>query len=82
MGAEDVLSIPDPQQRELAEQEVRNMYVEAKRMIREESGVREIEKLFRRIHKPRLASPVIDRIRYLRAHPREIEQNRERDDGV
>jgi len=74
MGTEDVLSIKDPQERAIAEQEFRHMYTEAKRMIREDSGVHQIEKLFRKIHKPRLTSPIIDRIRYLKAHPGELEK--------
>lgn len=72
MGAEDVLLIKDPKERVEAEQDVREMYKEAKRMIREDSGIFEIEKLFRSIYKPRITSRVIDRIRYLRAHPEEL----------
>ena len=36
MGAEDVLLIGDPKEREEAEQDIRDMYNEAKRMIRED----------------------------------------------
>lgn len=73
MGAEDVISIQDPKEREEVRQMIRDMYKEAKRMIKEDSGVHEIDKLFKRIHKPKLTSPVIDRIRYLKKHPDEIE---------
>ncbi len=82
MGAEDVLLIGDPKEREEAEQDIRDMYKEAKRMIREDSGIFEIEKLFRSIHKPRITSPVIDRIRYLRAHPEELNKAKGEDDSV
>lgn len=43
MGAEDVLSITDLVERERAQQRVVEMYSEAKRMIREDSGIFEIE---------------------------------------
>ena len=82
MGAEDALSIEDPKEREQAQREVLDMYKEAKRMIREDSGIFEIEKLFRSIHKPRLTSPVIDRIRYLRVHPEELTKAKSSNDGV
>ena len=82
MGAEDVLSIEDPQERAIAEQEVCQMYAEAKRMIREDSGVHKVEKLFRKIHKPRLTSPIIDRIRYLKTHPGELEKLKSKKEGV
>ncbi len=72
MGAEDIQSIKDPQEREERSQEIRDMYVNAKRMIREDSGITEIDKLFKKMTKPRLSSPIIERIRYLKAHQEEV----------
>ena len=82
MGAEDALSIEDPKEREQAQREVLDMYKEAKRMIREDSGIFEIEKLFRSIHKARLTSPVFDWIRYLWVHPEELTKAKSSNDGV
>jgi len=78
MGAEDVMSIEDTKEHDEVRQMIRDMYKEAKRMIREDSGIHEIDKLFKRIHKPKLTSPVIDRIRYLKKHPEEIEKSKTR----
>lgn len=72
MGAEDIQSLKDPQEQEERSQEIRDMYVNAKRMIREDSGIAEIDKLFKTMTKPRLSSPIIERMRYLKAHPEEI----------
>lgn len=69
MGAEDVCGIQDANEKERAKQDIRNMYKSARQMIREDSGVAEIEKLFQKITKPKLSGPVIERIRYLREHP-------------
>lgn len=77
MGAEDVLSIEDDRERAEAQRQILLMYKQARRMIREDAGVLRIEKLFRSIHNPRIASPVIDRIRYLRS----TSASRDRDDA-
>lgn len=69
MGAEDVLDIDDQREQELRRLCVRDNYVNTKRMIREESGIDKIDKLFKTIAKPRISSAIIDRIRYLKAHP-------------
>jgi hypothetical protein len=74
MGAEDVQDIQDADEREKQAQSIRNMYMDAKRMIREDSGITEIEKLFKSMTKPKLSSPIIQRIRYLREHPEEIQR--------
>lgn len=68
MGAEDVLTTQDPQEREERRNSVGEMYLEAKRMIREYSGISEIDKLFKKINKPKITGPVIKRIRYLKKH--------------
>lgn len=74
MGAEDIQEIQDPHERDKQAQNIRNMYMDAKRMIREDSGISEIEKLFKGMTKPKLSSPIIQRIRYLREHPEEIQR--------
>lgn len=43
------------------------MRLEAFRMINEESGVAEVNKLFKSINKPKLSGPLIERLRELRA---------------
>jgi hypothetical protein len=82
MGAEDVMSIGNPREREERKQIIRDMYNEAKRMIREDSGICEIDKLFKKLHKPELTGPVIDRIKDLKKHPEKIEAIRERAKNV
>ncbi|MDD2636649.1 MAG: hypothetical protein PHW82_14240 [Bacteroidales bacterium] len=77
MGAEDVLDLADPKEQEERRQDIRDMYVNAKRMIREDSGIAEIDKLFKTLTKPRLSSPIIERIRYLKAHPEEARKHQE-----
>lgn len=72
IGAEEIQQITDPKEREHRIQEIHNMYTNAKRMIRENSGIAEIEKLFKGITKATISSNIIDRIRYLRNHPNEI----------
>lgn len=69
MVAEDVMSIGDPREREERKQMIRDMYKGVKRMMREDSGICEIVKLFKKFHKPKLTIPVIDRIKYLKTHP-------------
>lgn len=80
MDAEGIPSINDPREREKRLQEMRDMYVNAKRMIREDSGIAEIDKLFKTVTKPRLSSPIIERIRYLKAHPEEVRKFHEEDE--
>ena len=68
MGAEDVQEINDPKDREETRKHIMDMYSNAMRMIREDSGVSEIGKHFKKITKPHLSSPVIDEVRYLKKH--------------
>ena len=72
MGAEDIMEMIDPAEREMGIKEVREMYVNAIRMIKEISGIAEIEKTFKVITKPKLTSPVIDRIRELRKEQKDL----------
>jgi len=80
MGAEDVFAIADPKEREERRKDIRDMYVNAKRMIREDSGIAEIDKLFKTMTKPRLSSPIIERIQYLKAHPEEVRKYHEEEE--
>lgn len=70
MGLEDVSDSKSQAGREFADhlfEQLRN----AKRMIRESSGVSQVDRLFRRVAKPKLRSPVIDyynRVRRMRDH--------------
>lgn len=77
MGAEDVFDIQDIDERNTMKQDIRNMYMNARRMIREDSGIAEIDKHFKKITRPTLSSPVIDHIQYLRKHPEEVQRFRE-----
>lgn len=79
MGAEDVQDVQDPSKRERQAQHIRNKYMDAKRMIREDSGIAKVEKLLRSITKPKLSSPIIQHIRYLREHPEEIQREIEKE---
>lgn len=67
MGAEDAFDIPDDAEREEVKRIIWDMDANAQRMIREDSGVAEINKLFKKLNRPSLTSPIIDRIREIRA---------------
>jgi len=71
MGAEDVLSAENKVEREAVRSAIRNMYIEARRMIRDDSGVAEVDRLLKRIARPRLSGEFID---YLRAERRKLRQ--------
>ncbi|MHC4394218.1 MAG: hypothetical protein ACYS1A_01055 [Planctomycetota bacterium] len=77
MGAEDVQGINDPKVREDTKKDIIDMYVNAMRMIREDSGIAEIDKLFKRITKPHLSSPIIDKVRYLKKHPEYLRKSQD-----
>jgi hypothetical protein len=72
MGAEDVLAAAEGAEREELHRHVIDMYTEGCRMIQEASGVKEIDRLFKNIVKPVLSGPVIEALRYYRAHPEQI----------
>jgi len=72
MGAEEVFGMTDEHKKEQCIEEIQKMYKNTKRMIREDAGVVEIDNLFKRITKSQLSSPIIDSIRYFRAHPEKI----------
>jgi len=65
MGVEDLQSLP-ASEREAEISAHQHGRRDTLRMIREDSGVARIDKLFRSINRPRITSPVIERIRELR----------------
>lgn len=71
MGAEDALAADDEAEREAVRGAIRRMYSEARRMIREDSGVAGIDRLLKRVARPRLSGTFID---YLRAERRRLRQ--------
>jgi len=78
MGAEDIRDIEDTDQKNENTELIWNMYKLARRMIREASGVAEIDKFFKKMTKPNLSGPIIERLRYLEEHPEEIRRLREK----
>lgn len=64
MGVEDIPDLPEADQQSRLE-DYRQQRRETRRMILEESGVAKVNKVFRDINRPRITSPVIERIREL-----------------
>jgi hypothetical protein len=67
MGTEDLYDSPA---REKDLQRYRVMLNETRRMIAEDSGVAKINRLFKSINRPRITSPIIERVRELRKERR------------
>lgn len=65
MGVEDFAELPESE-REVHLAEFQRDWRETRRMILEDSGVIKVNQLFRAINRPRITSPVIERIRELR----------------
>lgn len=65
MGAEDVQDIKEESERESAVDDFLSIYKMAKKMILEESGVRQINKHFKLVAKPKPDSPIVRRIKEL-----------------
>ena len=65
MGAEDILDAPEADREELRA-DMNKGVSEAYRMIAEDSGIAEVDKLFKAINRPRIDGPFIDRLRELR----------------
>jgi hypothetical protein len=65
MGVEDVRDAPEATRDQLGRTYYANRS-ETFRMIKEDSGLSEINRLFRSINRPRITSPVIEAIRELR----------------
>ncbi len=66
MGAEDIPEITDLDKKEDAKREIRELYKQARQMIRQDSGVEEVDRLFKKIAKSTLSGPIIEYIRFLR----------------
>jgi hypothetical protein len=65
MGVEDIPDLPeDVRDERIAE--YRHQLRETRRMIFEDSGIEKVKAIFRAINRPRISSPVIERIRELR----------------
>lgn len=64
MGVEDLRDLPKSEQQARLAQ-FRRDWRETRRMILEDSGVTKVNRLFRDINRPRISSPVIERIREL-----------------
>lgn len=71
MGVEDIQEAPEPKKQDDAKH-FYEMRRETYRMIREDSGVAAVNKLFRSINRPRITSPVIEAIRALRRKQQKI----------
>lgn len=65
MGVEDLRNLPESERNQRLVQFQRE-WRETRRMILEDSGVTKVNRLFRDINRPRITSPVIERIRELR----------------
>jgi hypothetical protein len=69
MGLEELRELPEAERDErLAE--YRRQWRKTRRMILDDSGVTKVNRLFRDINRPRITSPVIERIRELRREQR------------
>lgn len=67
MGVEDIPEIKDENEKEKAISEYWRQYRNTKRMVLDDSGIAEINRLFKSVNKPKLSSPIIERIRELKA---------------
>jgi hypothetical protein len=65
MGVEDIYGAKGEERTKLL-RHYHNLRREALRMIREDSGVAEINKLFRTINRPKIGGPIVEAIRELR----------------
>ena len=65
MGVEEIADISDAKERDEAIDRFRRHYVAAKQNILEESGIRQINEHFKLVAKPRIDSPLINRLKEL-----------------
>jgi hypothetical protein len=63
MGIEDVYDMKDEASKQATIAHFRENFRAAKKMIRKEAGIEDIEKLFSRITKPRRSSPIVEAYR-------------------
>ncbi len=68
MGAEDIQKIQDDSKRKKEKQKIISSCNDAIRMIREDSGIADIDKFYKRMTRPKLNSPVIELIKKYREH--------------
>lgn len=73
MGVEVIFHMTDEAEKQKAIHDFRDEYANTKRIIAEDSGVQQVNALFKSIAKPKLSSPIIDRINELREEKREQE---------
>jgi hypothetical protein len=66
MGIEDIHDVPESERQHHLDA-YRKLKKEAYRMITEDSGITEMNKLFRRINRPRFSGPVIEAMRWCRS---------------
>ena len=66
MGVEDIYYIEDKNQKEQGIDRFRDNLLAAKRMIRKESGIADLDKLYLSITKPKHSSPIIEYYRKLK----------------
>lgn len=71
MGAEDVPDITDTSEKDTAIAHIQDEYVEAKRLILEDSGMHQVNRLLRKVNKPTHDSPIISYMCHLRENPEE-----------
>ena len=60
MGVEDIYYIDNKDEKERELERFRNNLLAAKRMIRKEAGIADLDKLYRSITKPKHAGPIIE----------------------
>lgn len=65
MGVEEIADITDASERDAAIARFRKHYVAAKQNIQEESGIRQINEHFKLVAKPKIDSPLINRLKEL-----------------
>jgi hypothetical protein len=71
MGVEDIYSTKGEEKKALL-RKYYGMRTEALRMIREDSGVAQINKLFRTINRPKIGGPIVEAIRELRRNQHRV----------
>lgn len=70
MGVEDIYAYRENSVKEIATKEYREQYVNAIRMIEEDSGVSQVKRLIKSISKPKIYSSLIARLDELREEKR------------
>jgi hypothetical protein len=63
MGVEDIYYIEDKEEKKRETERFQGNLLAAKRMIRKEAGIADLDKLYRSITKPKYSSPIIEHYR-------------------